>query len=287
MSGGPDSLALLLLAHAAMPDRIEAVTVDHGLRAESADEAAMVAGLCSELGVAHEALVVTVASGNLQSAARKARYEALALWVKRRRLAGVMTAHHADDQAETLLMRLNRGSGLSGLAGVRPVNRLPDDAGHIVRPLIGWRKTELERIVADADIVPARDPSNEDDRFDRARIRKVIAEADWLNVEAVARSAAWLESAETTLRFYVEREWDGYVSQVGDEIAYANRVSTPREIKLRLLGRAIRALGGEPRGSQVAELLDALEAGKGGNVAGVLAKAVRGEWMLRREPPRR
>ncbi|MEC7398775.1 MAG: tRNA lysidine(34) synthetase TilS, partial [Pseudomonadota bacterium] len=118
MSGGPDSLALLLLAQAAFPGMVEAATVDHGLRSESADEARFVAGLCRDRGIPHEILTCAVEAGNMQDRARSARYAALDQWAKEHAIAAIATAHHADDQAETLLMRLNRGSGLSGLSGI-------------------------------------------------------------------------------------------------------------------------------------------------------------------------
>ena len=112
VSGGPDSLALLLLARAALPGRVEAATVDHGLRPESADEAVMVAAVCARLGVPHRTLAVDVAQGNIQAQARAARYAALAVWMGEQGIEALATAHHADDQAETLLLRLNRGSGV-------------------------------------------------------------------------------------------------------------------------------------------------------------------------------
>ena len=102
---------MLLLAHAALPGRIEAATVDHGLRTESAAEAGAVAGFCADMGVPHTSLKVEVAPGNLQSQARDARYAALGRWLEERGLAALVSAHHADDQAETLLARLNRASG--------------------------------------------------------------------------------------------------------------------------------------------------------------------------------
>ncbi|HNJ46834.1 MAG TPA: tRNA lysidine(34) synthetase TilS, partial [Novosphingobium sp.] len=148
VSGGPDSLALLLLAHAAMPERIAAATVDHGLRVEAADEAAMVARLCGELGVPHATLRVTVDEGNVQSNARTARYAALADWMERDGLGALATAHHADDQAETLLMRLARGSGLDGLAAMPGVTHL---AGvKLVRPLLGVPKARLLATLSEA-----------------------------------------------------------------------------------------------------------------------------------------
>ena len=286
MSGGPDSIALLLLAHAAQPGLIEAATVDHGLRPESAGEAAFVAELCAELGVPHATLKVEVGKGNLQQEARLARYEALGRWRDERNLDAVMTAHHADDQAETLLMRLNRGSGLSGLAGVRTFNEIPGWGGTLFRPLLDWRKSELEAIVSNAGIEPVRDPTNEDDRFDRARIRKVLADADWLDVAAIARSAALLGEADNALRIYAQDEWKARVREVSGQISYKPRLDAPRELHLRVLDRAIRALGGDPRLSQVSDLLDALRLGGGGNLAGVLAQVKDGQWVFKAEPPR-
>jgi tRNA(Ile)-lysidine synthase len=123
VSGGPDSLALLLLAHAAIPGGIAAATVDHGLRAEAAGEAAFVAALCATLGIPHATLRPGAPiTGNIQSSARKARYALLEIWADQHNLDWIATAHHADDQAETLLMRLSRGAGVAGLSGVRAVN---------------------------------------------------------------------------------------------------------------------------------------------------------------------
>ena len=102
---------------------MEAATVDHGLRPDAADEAAEVARVCAMLGVPHATLAVTVPEGNVQNEARTARYAALAEWMARQGLAALLTAHHADDQAETLLLRLNRASGVAGLAGVREGGR--------------------------------------------------------------------------------------------------------------------------------------------------------------------
>ena len=122
VSGGPDSLALLLLAAKARPGEVEAATVDHGLRPESAAEAAMVADLCETLGVPHRILVadwIRSPTSNIQAEARAMRYRLLNDWAIERGLSAVATAHHADDQAETLLMRLARGAGVGGLGGTR------------------------------------------------------------------------------------------------------------------------------------------------------------------------
>ena len=115
VSGGPDSLALLLLAQAAFPGLVEAATVDHRLRPESTIEALHVEDICARLGCPHAILDVEVPDGpaGLQAEARGARYRALGLWAEARGLPHVATAHHADDQAETVLMRLQRGSAHS------------------------------------------------------------------------------------------------------------------------------------------------------------------------------
>jgi tRNA(Ile)-lysidine synthase len=95
--------------------------------------------------------------------------------MEREGLDALATAHHADDQAETLLARLNRGSGVAGLAGVRARGIVPGTRLPLIRPLLGWRRADLGEVVAAAGLTPVQDPSNSDDRFDRARIRKALS----------------------------------------------------------------------------------------------------------------
>lgn len=284
VSGGPDSLALLLLASAARPGEVCAATVDHGLRPESESEARMVADLCEEIGVPHQILRVKVGTGNLQAQAREARYRALAAWMEDQGLSLLATAHQADDQAETLLMRLNRGSGVSGLAGVRAEARVPGTDLRMIRPLLGWRKQELEELLSAARVDAAKDPSNQDEKFDRVRIRNALAGADWIDVPALAQSATHLADAEEALSWAAEQEWQRCVKRREDGLFY--RPEAPRAIRLQVLMRAIAELGSEPRGSATARLLEALEQGERGNIGGVLVVAEEGGWMLRREPPR-
>ena len=284
MSGGPDSLALLLLANATRPGAVYAATVDHGLRPESHDEAQMVASLCETLGVPHKILNVAVSAGNLQAQAREARYRALAGWMDEEGLKLLATAHQADDQAETLMMRLNRGSGVSGLSGVRVQSRVPDTDLRLIRPLLGWRKQELIELLHAADVDAAFDPSNQDEKFDRVRIRNALADADWIDVLALAQSAAHLADAAEALDWAVEQEWERCVSALDDGLLY--RPEAPRAVRLGVLMRAISEFGAEPRGSAAARLLEALERGERGNVGGVMAIDENDGWMLRREPPR-
>ena len=286
VSGGPDSVALLLLAQAAFPSRIEAATVDHGLRAEAAAEAETVARLCGEIGVPHATLCVTVAPGNVQSQARDARYAALAGWMAARGLAALATAHHGDDQAETLLMRLNRGSGVSGLAGVRARGKVPGTGLLLLRPLLGWRRAELASIVTGAGVIPADDPSNRDDRFDRVRIRGAMAGVDWLDIPAMAASAAHLSDADQALEWAAAREWAEAVSESGLGITY--RARAPRAIALRVVARIIAKLDGEePRGGAVSRLFDALAERQTASIGNLVARVAPEGWSFTAAPKRR
>lgn len=286
VSGGPDSLALLLLAHAARPGQVEAATVDHRLRAGSAGEAAMVAQVCVSLNVPHTALAVTVGEGNLQAAAREARYSALIGWAAERGLAALVTAHHADDQAETLLMRLNRGSGVAGLAGVRARGLAPGSQLPLLRPLLDWRRAELAGIVATAELTAAADPSNRDDRFARVRLRHVLAEADWLDPAALARSAAHLADADAALEWAARREWSEQVETGPMGVTYRPRA--PRAIALRVLMRIVTELDGEePRGSAVARLFDSLAGRQPGSIGTLVARPLPDGWHFTRAPVRK
>src|SRR5690606_37308469 len=217
VSGGSDSLAMMLLAEAAMPRRFEVATVDHGLRPESGVGCAMVRELCAARRIPCAVLRVLVHGGNLQAEARGARYAALGQWAADRGLSAVATAHHADDQAETLLMRLNRGSGVAGLAGIRERGVVPGTALPLLRPLLGFRRAELATVVGDARLRAVEDPSNASERFDRVRVRKALAANEWLGVSALARSASHLADADEALEWAAQREWNEHVSVTDGE----------------------------------------------------------------------
>lgn len=261
-----------------MPAGIEVATVDHGLRPESADEAAMVSRLCAELGVPHVTLQVEVAAGNLQAKARTARYAALSRWAGERDLDAVSTAHHADDQAETLLMRLNRGSGLAGLAGVRPMTSIHGVT--VVRPLFGWRKAELEGLVAHSGIQPVRDRSNEDASFDRVRIRETLATVDWLDPVAIARSASLLAEAEWTIEQLAHEEF--FERAFADEDGYRYHPGGPLSIMIEVVLEIFGEMGSTARRSEIARLIDRLIAGEPASLGGILVRP--GEWQDPGEP---
>lgn len=299
VSGGVDSLALLLLARATFPDaRIEAATVDHGLRPESADEAAMVAQLCARIGIVHATLRVRLAPGNIQAQAREARYAALHRWMSERGLKALLTAHQRDDQVETMIMRLNRASGLEGLAAISRLRVLSSPGLEdlpVLRPLLSWSRSRLAGLVAEAGLTAVDDPSNSDDRFDRARLRVQLADADWIDRDAWQSSGRLLSEAAAAVAAMSATLVEDHLiptANGGWRLAIDRLPQIPHgywdgEYVVAIFAR----FGASLRRSQADALGRSLRAGKGGNVAGIAARALfeRGEtvWHFARENPRR
>lgn len=281
VSGGPDSLGLLLLAHCVFPGAFMVATVDHGLRSESAAEARLVSAVCEARGIPHETLAISLLPGPaLQERAREARYAALGQWAIRNGLGAVVTAHHADDQAETLLMRLSRGAGVRGLAAMRGTSRLP---GHekclLLRPLLGWRRSDLAGIVADAGIEPVFDPSNTDVRFERTRMRARLSFGQSLDPLAVAVSARHLAEADDAIEWAAERCLAAVTSDGG--VRSWDPADAPRVVALRVLERIVEDFGSaKPRGNALARWHDRLRAGGIATLAGVRGDGRKTEWRF-------
>jgi len=314
LSGGSDSLALVILTAAARPGEVEAATVDHALRNESRAEAEAAAAVCKQLGVPHAILTAEWTdkpATAIQERARAERYRLLAAWANERGLEAILTGHHADDQAETLLMRLNRGAGVRGLAGMRSSSTLPlprhsrESEGSrlaggkavlswnldLLRPLLTWRRADLERICAEAGLAPIADPSNTDDRFERVRVRNALADADWLNPSALAASAAHLASADEALDWAVDQEWRRAVSEASGALIYTPS-GAPPEILRRLVARAIATLAyegsAEPlRARELDPLIAILAAGRQATLRGVRCHGGGDDWRFSRAPQRR
>ncbi|MDE2283039.1 MAG: tRNA lysidine(34) synthetase TilS [Hyphomicrobiales bacterium] len=311
VSGGSDSTALLLLAarwagrlkkRRKRSPKLLAVTVDHGLRSESAREAKAVGRLARRLGVRHAVVRWRDAKPKtgLQEAARHARYRLLAQAAVRAGCEHVLTAHTLDDQAETVLFRLARGSGLTGLAGMAHALPIPigeESAVFLVRPLLGVAKVRLVATLRGARVTHSEDPSNRDPRFARTRIRLLLAQLaqEGLDARAIARLAARMRRAETTIEFVVAaacdalapRPWQSPV--VFDAMRFND---LPAEVGLRLLGRAVAHVGNEgPVELGKLELLyEALRKARvplRRTLAGALVAAGGGRIVVERAPSRR
>ncbi|TPG41423.1 tRNA lysidine(34) synthetase TilS [Sphingomonas koreensis] len=291
-------MAMLALAAAAFPGQVIAATVDHGLRAEAAGEAAMVGEVCAALDVPHTTLTTDepIAGASLQAQARRIRYGLLSDWARANAATLLATAHQADDQAETFLMRAARGAGLSGLAGVRAA-RLIDDADApilLVRPLLEWRRAELRAIVRRAGLPFVDDPANDDARHDRTRFRRLLGDNEWLDPPRLARAASHLADADADLRHVADWLWDRRRT-VGGAAVRIDMSGAPRGIRRRLAARAIGAVrraGGITAPDWSAEaniepLLDALDRGKAATHAGVLVRHEGETWLFKPAPPRR
>jgi tRNA(Ile)-lysidine synthase len=283
VSGGPDSLAMLLLAAAAIPDRLAAATVDHQLRTEAADEAEFVARLCAELGISHRTLrPKRRISGNIQASARDARYGLLASQAAESGCDWIATAHHADDQLETVLMRVARGSGVDGLSAVRA------GQGQIIRPLLAFTKENLEAVCMKAGIEPVRDPSNEDTDFDRVAMRNWLATTDhpFDPLRVVCTPAPPVEATEV-LEWMTDRFFQSN-ARIDDKSVVLDVAGLPKALKRKLLLRSIRHFGPDvaPRGDAIDRSLLALDRGERITLGNVLCEG--GEkWRFRPAPPRR
>ncbi len=287
VSGGPDSMALLLLAHEAFPGRIAAATVDHRARPEAALWAAMVKNECLRRGVPHHTLTLAEPiTGSFQSRARAARYALLDQWRRDTQLDWILTAHHADDQAETLVMRLNRSSGLSGLAGVRPRN------GVVLRPLLATLRSQLAAVVAKAGIETVDDPSNHDVGFDRVRVRRMLARDTLLDPVAVTASAAHLADAETAILWATDHVAGQRMTVVGEVITLDTH-DLPHELVRRLVVLALERAGDlqfSQRGQALDIAIGQLERGSRAMIGNSLITptGVAGAiWRFTPAPPRR
>jgi tRNA(Ile)-lysidine synthase len=301
VSGGPDSTALLLMAAEWAKRRgkmrIEAATVDHGLRPESADEAKAVAKLCARLGVGHRILQWKGAkpATRLQERAREARYRLLVDHAKAIGADALMTAHHADDQAETVLFRLLRGSGVAGLRGMDVMTAR--DGMTIARPLTALRKRDLIAFANARGAPFIDDPSNADPRFARTRLRALLARLgeEGLDADALdrlARRARETEEALAHLTAEVE-------ARLGSESALDARalLGAPMAIAHRILARRIAETGGRDASRIGLEKIETLalslrEALKerrayGANLGGALVRlSTKGRLSFAPEPPR-
>ncbi len=247
-----------------------AVTVDHGLRPGSAAEAAGVADVCAGLGVPHDVLRWTEgprASGNLMDQARAARRRLIADWAQARGIGLVLLGHTRDDEAETFVMNLARGTGLDGLVGLR--GRWLDDGVEWARPLLGAGRGELRDWLRRQGIAWVDDPTNEDDRFARARARRALTVLARLGVTParISETAVALRGARAVVREALARAARDHVRETAGAlfIGRAGFVALLPEVQRRLVIGALRWIGGgahPPREAQVVGLLDRIIAGR-------------------------
>ena len=308
VSGGPDSMALMWLAARwrralARGPRLVAVTVDHGLRTEAAREARDVKRLARSLEVPHRTLRWTGTKPNtgLPAAARAARYRLLAQAARSNGATHILTAHTRDDQAETLLMRMLRGSGIAGLAAMTRVSER--EGLWLARPLLDVSKAQLVATLNRARINFADDPTNRDVSYTRPRLRALMPAlaAEGGDSKNLARLAARLARANAALevladgaeRYLALRDRNDAARFGFDAATFAGLAE---EIRLRLLKRAIDRVGHEGTAElgkleAVLAVLDQAIAAGGSRqkltLAGAMVTLIGGRIHVEPAPPRR
>ncbi len=322
VSGGADSTALLYLLacwqkrHKPSP-QLHAVTIDHGLRPQSRREAAGVKRIAAKLGVAHRTMrwAGEKPATGLQEKARAERYRLLLAAARKAHARCVITAHTLDDQAETVLFRLARGSGLTGIGAMArvssagfhtgvvraPVMRGAKGSPALVRPLLGVAKARLIATLRAAGIAHVEDPSNDDPRFARVRWRKLAPAlaAEGLTAERLVQLARRVRRNETAIEAVVTAAFDRLASRpAASTIEFDARGlrEVPAEIVLRLVGRAAGEVGDEgpvelgKLESMCESLAEAFDRPAGRfrrTLAGAMVSLQRDRLIVERAPPRR
>ncbi|VIO80244.1 tRNA lysidine(34) synthetase TilS [Bradyrhizobium ivorense] len=308
VSGGPDSVALMWLAARwrralSRGPRLIAVTIDHGLRPEAAREARDVKRLAQSLDLQHHTLRWTgpKPKTGVPAAAREARYRLLTQAARKHGATHILTAHTRDDQAETLLMRMLRGSGIAGLAAMaRETER---DGVRLARPLLGVSKAQLIATLQKARIGFADDPTNRDPAFTRPRLRALMPALAEEGGDArnLARLAARLARANAAVEVLVDGAERYLALKDGDGAGFDASLfaAMPEEIRLRLLKRAIDRTGheGPAELGKVETLLEALDLTLADRrpkpnrlkqtLAGAVISVARGRIRVEPAPPRR
>jgi tRNA(Ile)-lysidine synthase len=278
VSGGSDSMAMLHLMARAAPHAgwtVHAVTVDHRLRSEAADEAAFVGEVCVGMGVSHDIVVWEHGeiTGNLQDQARRARYKLIADWALRRGIGHVCVGHTADDQAETFLMGLAREAGLDGLSGMRP--RWTDHGVAWIRPFLAFSRGDLRSYLRRSGGAWVEDPSNADERYQRVKARKVLEALKPMGITVGKLSGVVrnLASVQVLVEKAVAAAKHAVASEVAGEVVFRRTEfrALPDETRRRLLVDAFRGVSGAayaPRAASVVRVLQAIERKRDATLSG-------------------
>lgn len=300
LSGGADSLSLTHLAAHWAEDRnghAIALTVDHGLRTESAEEAASVAEWMAQAGIAHHIVAaraagLDLAQGNVQASARSGRLRLLEDWCRKAGILHLLLAHHQEDQAETVLQRLARGSGVHGLAAMTPEKNFR--YVRILRPLLDQPKARLEATLQSQGLRWIDDPSNRDRHYDRVRLRQAMAAInadDRLINDRLAHTAGAMRRTRHILDDEIDRLLAGALSfsPLGYGVLDAQALAgADRDLAARALGLVIATVGAAPhppRREAVLRWLDLIvsQADGGATLMGAQLTRWHTRWLIHRE----
>lgn len=279
-SGGVDSMCLAFLA--AKNNDIIALIIDHKLREESASEAKRTSEILDGLGIENVILSEKrEINSNLQAAARRLRYDLLIDYCKQNQIEFLATAHHADDNAETVLMKLSRGSGVDGLSGVLAESLM--DGVKIIRPLLQYNKAELQQVLEDNNIEWVQDPSNETDKYKRNKLRHALAEIEdaELLTKRLNDTAENMQRVREFLEIETEKACDDCFN--GELLDIEKFKKLHDEIAFRLLVKIIMQLTSaeqRPRFEKIKLLKKAIEKSEKKTLGGLLFEPKNGKMLI-------
>lgn len=292
VSGGGDSMALLHLTRAWASVRdvtLSAITIDHNLREGSAEEAVRVAQWCADLGVAHSVKVWRDwgHNGNLQDAARQARYRMINDW--RGDIEHILIGHTLDDQAETLLLRLKRGSGVDGMTGIKPITHHPSGMT-LIRPLLNITRQDLRDYLVACDHPWFDDPSNDNAAFDRIAMRQLIPQlkSAGISLDRFALIATHMQRAQDALYHTAGDVFQSIGRQQGTDLIFdrAGFFATHSETQFRLLSAGLCWISGNayrPRFEALQRALSDVQDGKTSSLHGCLIYPYQNTLRITRE----
>lgn len=263
VSGGADSLALALMLHFE-GKKVVALTVNHNLRKEAQQEAEYVAKVMKKFGVEHHILVWNgkIPDNGIEEFARRIRYGLMLDFCKKNNINYLATAHHQRDQAETFLLRLQRGSGVFGLSGILPVSER--NGIKIIRPLLNFSPDDLKAFLREKKVLWVEDPMNKDDNFARVKIRHFLEQLKTIDIDEkrLADTAAVLAETRAFLQKAVDdfiknrvRWWGGIVVS----LSWDDLCKLDKQIAMLVLGELVQKVGAADYMPEAAELLRVLE----------------------------
>jgi len=290
VSGGSDSMALLVLTidYALQQNvTVKVATVDHGLRPEAAQEAAEVSAFCARQNIEHKTLhwLEWDQQGNLQSAARQARYALLSDWAKDIAAEHVLLGHTEDDQAETVLLALSRGSGVDGLAGMSV-----QKGNLFLRPLLDVTRDDLRKVLIEKGVTWVDDPSNADDRYDRVKARQILQNLKQLGLTQgrLVQTANHMSRARKSLQATAQSYARTHVRQQGPDLILPAEVLdlADKDVHPRVFSAAIMWVSGatyRPRFAALCDVAEAVAAGHARTLHGTFMSLENGNLRVTRE----
>ncbi len=247
VSGGPDSMALAFLSKLFIKEKkfkAHFILVDHGIRKNSEKEAFEVKKLLKKIDINLEILKnKKQITSNIQKKARDLRYKLLVEFCKKKQIKSILTAHHKDDQIETFLIRLSRGSGVEGLSSMSQSTNLKHGI-KLIRPFLEFKKAQLQNISKKIFKKTIKDPSNKNKKFLRTNIRELtkILENKGFNFDQIIRSINNISSSKETINFYVNQSLKRFVKFKKKETILDLKMfrKEPREVKFKIINRIVR-----------------------------------------------